>query len=144
MYVEHIVSLLQHMLFLPFTYCLPDMHEIKMLFQISLLREAFVALGAPVRLDSAMKPNVVFDVAGLIEGLVTAVDHALVVQFILQRFLIEDSGDLVVLLVDVFEGSLLDVEVLVVHDLMHLVLLFLSALLSDPLRDVGEGMALRW
>ena len=49
------------------------MHELKVLFQISFLAKGFGALTAFERLNSAVKPDVIFDVAGFVEGLAAPV-----------------------------------------------------------------------
>ena len=44
-----------------------------MFFQISFLAKGFGALVAFERLNTAVKPDVIFDVAGFVEGLAAAV-----------------------------------------------------------------------
>jgi hypothetical protein len=53
------------------------MHQLVMFFQISFLTKGFGTFFALERLNTTVKSDVIFDVAGLVEGLAATVYQAL-------------------------------------------------------------------
>ena len=86
-----------------------------MLLKITFLTEGFWAQITFERFDSAVKPNMILNIARFVENLVTSTYHTLKSELKLLGLMIKCACDLVIVFLNIFKGRLFNIQRFVVE-----------------------------